>query len=215
MKIYFVCHAESESSTYYIRESDNASTKTVQRNVNRHGDPGITALGRAQAISTALELKKTVDPEKPVHVFISPFERTYLTAVPFCDQIDESKLEIFMSDALQEYTSPDKKLDSAALEKGIVVDKTWKSFTERVVQFIKVIKNSTDSQIYIFGHSTFLSVMIQRLLANEKYLPSSKNVALNVSDCSITCFEYSKDETRWIFHLVGSQAHLGNLHSIK
>lgn len=77
MDLIFIRHAES---------TNNRSWELTGNASERVPDPGLTELGQAQAEALAHWFPGFV-PE-PSHIFVSPFRRTLLTAVPLLEALD-------------------------------------------------------------------------------------------------------------------------------
>ncbi|RRD50601.1 histidine phosphatase family protein [Arachnia propionica] len=77
MDLIFIRHAESTNNRNWELNRDES---------DRVPDPGLTDLGRAQAEALA-EWFPGFAP-RPTHIFVSPFMRTLLTAVPLVDRLD-------------------------------------------------------------------------------------------------------------------------------
>jgi broad specificity phosphatase PhoE len=225
--IIFVRHAESDANVFLHKGSNSITHFTqehkeiVNQQINALGNPSITNVGQKQSETVGKYLVQQLLNEnvksEQILVSTSLFDRAESTAQSFVDEWEtttKQKLNLFSDPLLCEYTSPDKKLSSHDLSKGITPHESWEHFTDQVKTFVQFMENVREHDyVIIFGHSLFLSAMTSYIGSSKMFMPNKSQLVFRVPNCSITTFQYSKkspedSHQKWKIHQQASIAHL-------
>ena len=136
LRVIFVRHGESESNLVIHNAESSVLSSEEKSEINRNGDPKLTARGKNQAQKTAQHLSMLCEGANAVHVYVSPFKRTLETATPFLVSVDFSKLILETDTSLQEYTRPSRVISQSLKDKyNFINDVSFGSFCDRVKMF--------------------------------------------------------------------------------
>ena len=185
--IYIVRHPQSTMNAL-IDTCDPEKNAEMKSQLTKEADVDITELGKKQAEMTADFLLRITG--ITCNVLFSPMKR--------CKYLSELLLRGEQIDVLIEHNSRQK-------QNTWTKDKTFASFTRRVISFYNayVVKQTTDC--IIIGHGVFLSVLLELFLLKSTFPTmsddqivnalnkQSNNVKFKLNNASISTLEISEN----------------------
>lgn len=167
-----VRHGES-AENLVLHQSDNPEAIHLHR-----ANPPLTDTGRMQAVHTAKQLVKLVQPEQRLLVWTSKLDRAISTAAPLIEELEKTGIAF----EYQERLDLNEKKESVV---GVKDNETLIEFISRVKKFFQQINIDDSTHLIIVGHSVFISVLTSLM---ENPLHQFDDLVYFNPNCAITRF---------------------------
>ena len=159
-----------------------------------HRDPGLSNLGRQQAINTAKHLESI----GPLPLFSSPLMRAQETAKPLSDLWQR---DVEIETRIAEIPSPIEELESRATWLSTIMAGSWKSLPDELKiwreALIECVQNAPKDCV-MFSHFVAINLLVGAANDDEHM------VVFRPNNASMT--QFTNDDDRLIVHSLGEEA---------